>query len=246
MDRAVFDRMAAQEEVHWWFAARRRILTTVISRLVKLPAGARVLEAGCGTGGNLEMLDRFGQVRAFELDADARRTAELKSGLAVAEGALPHSVPFEVERFDLVGLFDVLEHVEDDLGALAALGTRLAPGGRIVMTVPAFPWLWSRHDERHHHYRRYTRSHLSKVADAAGLEMEHGFYFNTILFPAAVLGRAIKAMLRLDRADDTLPSPFVNATLSTVFGAERHLIGRIRMPVGLSLCAVLRAKPDAS
>ncbi|MBW4709218.1 class I SAM-dependent methyltransferase [Roseobacter sp. YSTF-M11] len=246
MDRAVFDRMAEQEEEHWWFAARRKILATVISRLLTLPRNARILEAGCGTGGNLGMLSQFGQVRAFELDTVARRTAEAKSGVAVTEGALPDAVPFTAEQFDLVALFDVLEHVEDDAGALAALAARLAPGGRIVMTVPAFPWLWSRHDERHHHFRRYTRAHLAQVTAAAGLRMEHGFYFNTALFPVAVLARAIKALLGVNRADDTLPARPVNAVLRTVFGAERHLVGRMAMPVGLSLCAVLVAEKDAT
>ncbi len=246
MDRAVFDRMAAQEDVHWWFAARREILSTVITRLVDLPEKTRILEAGCGTGGNLGMLGRFGQVRAFELDEDARRSAEEKSGLAVAEGSLPDAVPFDSEMFDLIGLFDVLEHVEDDEGALAALAGRLAPDGRIVMTVPAFPWLWSRHDERHHHFRRYTKAHLAQVAERAGLHMEQGFYFNTALFPVAVAGRAMKAFLRLDKADDTLPAAPVNAALRTIFGAERHLVGRLAMPVGLSLCGVLAAGDDVS
>ena len=239
MDRAVFDRMAAQEDVHWWFAARREIIRTVIERLVDLPADARLLEAGCGTGGNLEMLGTFGRVRAFELDADARRRATAKSGLAVAEGALPDALPFDAERFDLIGLFDVLEHVEADEAALAALRSRLAPGGRIVLTVPAFPWLWSRHDERHHHFRRYTRRHLAEVARRAGLRVEHGVYFNTLLFPVAVAQRALKALLRLDHADDTLPPAALNGLLRSVFAAERHAIGRAGFPVGLSLCAVL-------
>lgn len=242
MDRAVFDRMAVQEDVHWWFAARREILAAVISRLVKLPKNVRILEAGCGTGGNLGMLEGMGQVRAFELDPQARQSAASKSGIAVLEGALPDAVPFEAERFDLIGLFDVLEHIENDEASLATLATRLAPGGRIVVTVPAFPWLWSRHDECHHHFRRYTRADLAKVAAAAGLRMEHGFYFNTALFPVAVIGRAIKSLLRLDRADDTMPAPHVNSALRTIFAAERHLVGRMKLPVGLSLCAVLTAK----
>lgn len=239
MDRAVFDRMAAQEDVHWWFAARREILRAVIARLVPLPDRARLLEAGCGTGGNLAMLGAFGQVRAFELDAEARGIAAAKSGLAVAEGALPDAIPFAAERFDLIGLFDVLEHVEADEDALRALRGRLAPGGRIVLTVPAFPWLWSRHDERHHHFRRYTRGHLAAVADRAGLRLEHGFYFNTLLFPVAVAQRALKALLRIDQADDTLPPPALNAAMRSVFATERHLVGRLALPVGLSLCAVL-------
>jgi SAM-dependent methyltransferase len=239
MDRAVFERMAAQEEVHWWFAARRSILQTAIDRLIDLPEAPRILEAGCGTGGNLDMLAKYGTLRAFELDNAARQTAASKSGLAVAEGALPGPLPFDSERFDLIGLFDVLEHVEDDQAALSALGTRLSDTGRILMTVPAFPWLWSAHDTRHHHFRRYTRQSLRQIADAAGLRVETSFYFNTTLFPLAVAARALKGVMGSKAADDTMPGPMANGVLRRVFAAERHLVGRLKMPVGLSLCGVL-------
>lgn len=243
MERAVFDRMSAQEEVHWWFAARRDVLSAVMRRLVHVPAGARILEAGCGTGGNLDMLSGLGQVRAFELDADARQAATAKSGLSVAEGSLPDAIPFGTEEFDVIGLFDVLEHVEADSDALRALGARLAPGGRIVLTVPALPWMWSRHDEQHHHFRRYTKRHLRRLAAEVGLEIDHLFYFNTLLFPVAVAMRAVKSLIGSQTADDSLPPPWMNAALRGVFASERHLVGRVSFPVGLSLCAVLLA-PD--
>lgn len=245
MERAVFDRMSAQEDVHWWFDARRVIIHTMIERLVTLPPAARLLEAGCGTGGNLEMLSRFGVLRAFELDATARAGATQKSGLAVAEGALPGPLPFGEERFDLIGLFDVLEHVEDHEGALAALAQRLSSTGCVVLTVPAFAWLWSAHDTRHHHFRRYTKASLRAVAHKAGLRVEHAFYFNSALFPVAVAGRALKRLVKSDAPDDTLPAPFINKMLRAVFAAERHLVGRVGVPFGLSLGAVLVSDKSA-
>jgi len=127
MERAVYTTMAEVEDEHWWFVARRRILAEVIERTARLGKPARVLEAGCGTGGNLAMLARFGAVSAFEPDEGARRHARAKGAYDVRPGSLPDAVPFEAGRFDLVAALDILEHLDDAAAGLAALASRLRP-----------------------------------------------------------------------------------------------------------------------
>lgn len=244
MERATYDRMFEQEDTHWWFRGRRDIISRLVERLGLSRDRARILEAGCGTGGNLALLSTFGEVDAFEYDAAARERASSRLGREVPFGALPHTIPFEAKRYDLIGLFDVLEHVEDDLGSLTALGQRLDAEGRLIVTVPALPWMWSQHDVRHHHFRRYTRKSLTETARRAGLVVEHVFYFNTLLLPVAIAMRAVKGLLGRDSPDDTLPSPWLNRLLHTVFSSERHLVGRLPAIIGLSVCAVLRKAPD--
>lgn len=242
MERDVYLRMEQLETRHWWFVARRQVLSEALDRLVRPPKPARVLEAGCGTGGNLAMLRDFGAVDAFEYDAQARGIAARRFGAEIPFGALPDEIPFERGAYDVVALFDVLEHIEADVASLAALRACLRPGGAIMLSVPAFPRLWSHHDVAHHHFRRYTKDSLAAVASQAGLCVEHSFYFNSLLFPLAVGTRKLKALLGKDSPDDTMPSAPVNSALRAVFAAERHLIGRLSLPVGLSLGAVLRAE----
>ena len=239
MDRAVYARMGAEEAEHWWFRGRRAVLEALITRYCDLPEQARVLEAGCGTGGNLAMLARYGQLDAFEYDADARLAAAAKGIVPVAEGALPDGVPAPDGAYDLIALFDVLEHIEDDRASLVTLGAKMAPGGRILISVPAMPWLWSSHDEIHHHFRRYTRASLGAVIDAAGLRAEKIGYFNTLLFPLAMAQRLGQRLTGHDTPADKMPAPWLNASLGAVFRAERHLAGRVPMPVGLSAYAVV-------
>ncbi len=239
MDRQVYARMAELEDRHWWFAARRRILTEVLARLVALPAAPRLLEAGCGTGGNLAMLSRFGEVAAFEPDAEARRMAQEKSGFDVRDGRLPGDIPFEPGGFDLVAAFDVLEHVEDDLASLRALHAQLRPGGSALITVPAFEFLWSRHDERHHHWRRYAKGALVGRAAAAGFTPVMATYFNSLLFPLIAGVRLGNRILGLDKVEDEALPPYpINRILYVLFASERHLVGRIPLPLGVSLLMI--------
>ena len=245
MDRAVFDRMAELDQHHWWFTARRRILSSVIRRVVRLPAGARILELGCGTGHNLDTLAEFGRVEASELDDYARELATKRLGRAVEKAALPDLSKFPTDSYDLIALLDVLEHVPDDKGSLAAILTRLKPGGALLLTVPANPWMWSAHDVAHHHHRRYRKSEIAALAKEAGFEIELLSPFNTLLFPLIAGVRLLNKVRGHDSADDALPSRPVNSTLDKLFGAEAGLIGRLPFPFGVSLVAVLR-RPAAA
>lgn len=184
------------------------------------------------------MLERFGHLSAFEPDAEARLAAARKSHIPIDDGHLPEGLPYAKGSFDLVCAFDVIEHVEMDRASLAALAGTLRPGGRLVMTVPALPWLWSSHDEAHHHFRRYTRKELDAALRSAGLRPTKVSYFNTLLFPAIAALRLISKTLKRDGSDDRLPPAWLNRLLDGIFGLERPLLRRFSLPAGVSLLAV--------
>ena len=240
MERVVFDRMAELDQVHWWFVARRRILAEVIHRVVRPPKRARVLEVGCGTGHNFAMLKQFGRLDACELDHCARALASKRLRRKVEEAKLPDMSMFERNSYDLIALLDVLEHVRGDVASLRAVHRRLKPGGALLLTVPANPWMWSAHDAAHHHFRRYSKRQLATVLREAGFEVQLLSYFNSLLFPLVAAARIGGKILGKEAADDSLPSGAVNAALRKIFGLEAGLVGRSPMPFGLSLVAVVR------
>jgi SAM-dependent methyltransferase len=242
MERAVFDRMAEHDQVHWWYVARRHILSDLIEREIRLPDQARLLEIGCGTGHNLDMLGRFGRLDAIELDPEARTLASHRLGRPVADAALPELPGVPDRSYDLIALLDVLEHVDGDEAALRSIGGKLAPGGRILVTVPAYQWMWSAHDEVHHHKRRYSRRQLRSVAEAAGLRVERIGYFNSLLFPLAAAVRLAGKLVGKDESDDKLPPAPLNRLFRGIFGLERHLVGRVRLPAGVSLFAIFSTR----
>lgn len=237
--------MAETESRHWWFAGRRAILARLIGDF-ELPADARILEIGAGTGGNLQMLSSFGQVSAFEMDATARSIALEKTGgrFDIRAGRCPADIPFPGEKFDLVCLFDVLEHIEQDVETLMAIQKLLAAGGRILITVPAYRWLWSAHDTFLHHKRRYSAGELRTKAVAAGLQPVRISYFNTILFPLAALVRLKDRLLGGSSDSGTaIPPTPLNRLFSMLFSSERFILGRFDLPFGVSLLGVLQAGP---
>lgn len=248
MDAALYATYARAEDAHWWFRARRRIVADVIDGL-GLPRAARLLEMGCATGGNLDLLGRYGTLDAVEMDAGAVAYAQSReTGAAIYQGHLPDALPDEIgDSYDLITLLDVLEHIPDDSASLDALYGMTAPGGVLLVTVPAYQWLWSAHDVVNHHQRRYRRSSVTRLIRAAGFDIERATYFNTLLFPLVAGARAVGKLAErvlgskeMESDIDTIPAGPVNRALETVFAFERRVVSRLSVPFGVSILIVAR------
>jgi SAM-dependent methyltransferase len=231
------------EDRHWWYRGRRSVLEGVIAQL-RLPARARILDAGCGSGRNMVELAHQGIVTGIELSETSVSLARERSVGKVIEGSVLE-MPFAADSFELAASLDVIEHLEDDLGALRELRRVVAPGGALLITVPAYQWLWSGHDEINHHHRRYTRRSLLKVAQEAGWEPVRTTYFNSLLLPVAIALRVLDRFSPSKTTESSLdlwvpPKP-LNWLLERPLALESALIGRGgRIPAGLSLLVVLR------
>jgi SAM-dependent methyltransferase len=244
MEHFVRDTVARFDDFHWWYVARRQIIEASLERhLHPSSATRRILDAGCGSGGNLTMLQRFGTVSGLELDDEAATNAaqRLGPGGTLYRGPIPEALPDA--QFDVITMFDVLEHLDEPVQALSALRTRLAPQGQVVITVPAFQFLWSRLDEVAHHRRRYDEALLLSHLTSAGLRAEHVSFFNTVLFGPIAAARLLQRVqrTRFDAGQQPVPladSAVVNAVLRGLFSLERHLVPRVRLPFGVSLLAV--------
>jgi SAM-dependent methyltransferase len=212
---------------------------------MNLPKDANILEAGCGPGGNFELLSRFGNVAAFDMDPATVQSCITEFGVDCKQGKLPADHPFhDSHRFDLVAALDVLEHIDEDLESLRSLATCLAPGGRILVTVPAYQWMFSSHDRFHHHKRRYRLGALKALAAAAGLKLERVGYFNSLLFAPIAAARLVSANRSGPaQSDARMPGRLVNRSLMRIFGWEAGLIRHLKFPFGTSIY-LIASLPD--
>ena len=237
MDRDVYDSMCKNEENHWWFSSRRLIIQKILERFVGTQSSS-VLEVGCGSGGSLNMLSAYGEVSAMELDERAREAANSRGVCDVKKGRLPDDIPFE-NNFDLICILDVLEHIEGDLAVIKALEKKLTPSGKLLITVPAYQFLWSEHDVIHHHKRRYSRSQLEALCLKSGLHVRYFSYFNTFLFPIILAIRLMSKVLKKSSGRGiNKPSGFINKTLAKIFSSERFLLPQVTFPFGVSIILV--------
>jgi len=240
MEASEYDNIARLEERHWWYVGQRRIAEQM-TRGLRLPAGARILDAGCGAGGGLRWLAGFGAPTGIDFHPRAVRYAAQASP-RVARASI-ESLPFADAAFDLVTSFEVLYHlaVTDDRAALRELARTLKPGGWLLARVPAHDWLRGAHDWHVHTRHRYAKRELAEKIKAVGLELRRLTYVGAMLFFPAVLTR-LTQRAETAHTDVTLPSPFVNQMLTAGLAAEGAWLEHFDLPLGLSLLA-LAQKP---
>lgn len=256
--------LASQEENHWWFRARRRILQAVLAGAGRPQEARQVVDLGCGAALDLAQLapaeaGRIGIDRAASALEAARRRLEAehadagsgteRNGFLLAR-ADATTLPLRDACADLVFALDVLEHLDDDALALREARRILVPGGLLLVTVPAWPFLWSEHDEALEHRRRYRRADLLNLLRGAGFEIERESYFNFLLFGPAALYRLVRrCIVGTGRRRSAPPSSdtrrlgnFGGWLLERSMGAERFWVSRRRLPFGLSLLALARRR----
>ena len=245
MDQTLHEQFADIEWTHWWFVARRRILADVLSRRWPPTTGAprTILDAGCGAGAMLGALATLGQVSGMDISAESvEHCRAVFPDLDLWAGGVPDGLPSGA-RFDAVCAFDVIEHLDDDIGALRSLAEVICPGGDVVITVPAYQWLWGPHDDLNQHKRRYTRSQLRRAVRDAGLELDRITYFNTLLLPPIAAARLVRRWVlhRTEPASDfVVPSALANRSLTALMAAERRWLRHAPLPAGVSLLAIAR------
>lgn len=244
MARHTYAIMYAVEGAHWWFAGRRRILESFVERIVDSLAlkerRARILDVGCGTGANLEMLARFGDAEGVDVSVDALAFCRARGLRQVRQGEAEH-LPYDDESFDLVTALDVVEHLDDDAAGLREMRRVLRPNGRALLFVPAFMWLWGVQDDVSHHRRRYTLPQLKATVRASGFEIERATYANLTFFAPILVGRLLmRASGVRPESENNVNVSALNGVLGRVFGAERLWLRRLNFPFGVSAVCVAR------
>ncbi len=233
------------EGKHWWYLGRRRIIASFVSRIVanlqnNKQSAPRILDVGCGTGGNLEMLSEFGEVEGVDVSDEAVEFCRAR-GVAPVTQAGAEDLPYDDESFDLVTGFDVIEHLDDDVAGLREMHRVLRPGGRVLLIVPAFMWLWGVQDDVSHHRRRYRLPELRQAVERAGLQVERASYANITFLVPTLLGRVLMRLTGLRPASESKVNiAALNGVLGRILGAESRWLQRMNFPFGVSIVCVAR------
>jgi SAM-dependent methyltransferase len=239
---AIMDRV---EDSHWWFVGRRAILETflrqICSKFQAPDSGLSILDIGCGTGANLEMLSQFGSAEGVDVSDDALEFCRRK-GLNVKKG-LAETLPFADESFDITTALDVVEHLDDDIAGLKEMHRVTKNGGYSLIFVPAFMWLWGVQDDISHHRIRYTKQQIVERLEQAGFLVERATYANFTFFAPVLGGRTLMKLTGIKpESENNINISALNGIFGKIFSAERFWLKNINFPFGVSIVVVARKK----
>jgi len=247
MQQHTYSIMYQVEGAHWWFVGRRRIIESFLAPLcsrlrgeLKSDRPLKILDVGCGTGANLEMLSQFGDAEGVDVSAEALAFCR-ERGLADVRQGAAEQLPWEDGSFDLVTGLDVVEHLDDDVAGLKEMRRVLRPGGYTFLFVPAFMFLWGVQDDISHHRRRYTLKSLRQAANAAGFEIERLTYANLTFFLPVFMGRLLMRATGIRPAsENNINVQALNGLFGRIFGTESSILRHVNLPLGVSAICVAR------
>jgi SAM-dependent methyltransferase len=245
MDPSIYHTMASIEELHWWFRAKRKVLIHYIEKQILSQSTSDKrsyvsLDSGCGCGLMLKALNKYGKVTGIDFNEDAVNFSKKKFDCEVLQGDLTDTSFLKNRTFDLILCSDVLEHIEEDSKVINNLLKHLKPEGSLLLTVPAFMFLWSHHDVVHHHRKRYTKKNFEKLLKESDCQIPFISYYDFFLFPPILLIRLIQKIIPVQKleTDLRLPPFWLNKIVEKIFSVERFFISKkIQFPFGVSIIA---------
>jgi SAM-dependent methyltransferase len=244
MEQHTYSIMYQIEGSHWWFAGRRRILASFLDRISKSLGkdNPDILDVGCGTGANLELLGEYGPAKGVDVSQEALAFCRAR-GLTDVRLGEAEKLPYPDSSFDLVTGLDVVEHLDDDLAGLREMHRVLRPDGRALVFVPAFMFLWGVQDDISNHRRRYTLKQIKETVRTAGFEIESATYANITFFMPILLGRLLMRLTGFRPAsENNLTIGALNKPLGMLFGSESFFLRYANLPFGVSAICVARKK----
>lgn len=230
------------EQSHWWYTGRRKILANFVADICSRVTDRRprILDVGCGTGANLLMLSQYGDAEGVDISNDALAFCR-ERGLDQVKLGAGEKLPYDDGTFDLVTAFDVVEHMDDDLAGLREMRRVLRPGGRVLLFVPAFMFLWGVQDDVSNHRRRYRMPELTRVLKQAGFEIERTTYANITFFLPILLVRQLMRVTGIKaESENNINVPALNGFLGRLLGTESWILKRMNIPFGVSGLCVAR------